>query len=226
MNLITQFIRNYRGKKFYSKLIYKDALCFDIGANLGTKSKLFLASGANVIAFEPQSICLGALSEIKTKNPKFDFYPYAIGGNNTQAELHLANNIEVATLSEDFIDYFKCEQIYWNNKESVTVKSLDYIIQQYGIPDFCKIDVEGFEYEILSNLNYKIPIIEFEFTGGFIENTLKIIDFLNKDNTFFNFILNENLKFCLNKWVNGKEMKTIIKSLNTHKLHGNIFVKS
>lgn len=226
MNPITQYIRNYREKKFYSKLIKKNVLCFDIGANLGTKSKLFLATGANVIAFEPQSTCLEALSNIQVKNSKFNYYPYAIGGKNTQAELHLSNNIEVATLSNEFIDYFSCEQVYWNTKEIVTVKSLDSIIQKHGIPSFCKIDVEGYEFEILSNLNYKIPIIEFEFTGGFIDNTLKIIELLDKDNAMFNFIFNENLKFRLKKWVKGNEMKTIIKSMNRHRLHGNIFVKS
>ena len=39
---------------FYSELIKKNDLCFDIGANYGNRSEVFLKLGAKVVAFEPQ----------------------------------------------------------------------------------------------------------------------------------------------------------------------------
>ncbi|EJL62659.1 FkbM family methyltransferase [Flavobacterium sp. CF136] len=218
------FISKFKKRRFYKKLINKNDICFDIGANIGSKSKLFLSIGAKVIAFEPQSSCLNELSKIK--NRTFNFYPFAVGAKNEEKELHLSNISEVATLSNEFIDYFCCDTVFWDKKEIVTVKSLDYLIEKYGLPKYCKIDVEGYELEILSSLTYEIPIIEFEFTGGFVEDTIKIIQKLSKTSTHFNYVLNENLKFKLKNWVSADEMITIIKSFSRDRLHGNIFVKN
>ena len=224
--MIRSILKKYQSKKFYSKLIREGDLCFDIGANLGAKSKLFLLLGARVVAFEPQTACKEALHQIRTKNPNFEFYPFAVGEKNEQKELHLANHVEVATLSADFIDYFQCDDIYWNKTETVQVKTLNSLIETYGFHDFCKIDVEGFGWQILSKLSYPIPLIEFEFTGGFIENTVKIIEYSAGEKVMFNFIRNENLKFQLKSWVSGAEMISIIQSLPKNKLHGNIYIKS
>lgn len=224
--MIRSYLKNYTSKRFYSKLIRKGDLCFDIGANLGAKSKLFLSLGAKVVAFEPQTACKEALLQIKAKYPQFEFYPVAVGEKNEQKELHLANHVEVATLSAAFIDYFQCEEIFWNETESVQVKTLNSLIETYGHPKFCKIDVEGFEWQILSKLSYHIPTIEFEFTGGFIENTIKIIEFAAGEKVLFNFILNENLKFQLKSWVPAAEIIRIVQSLPNERLHGNIYIKS
>ena len=221
---INFFFKNLRSKRLYSSLIKKDDLCFDIGANKGLKSKLFLSLGARVIAFEPQSSCSKFLNDINNKN--FNYLPYAVGPRDEIKNLNIANHIEVATFSNEFIDYFKNDSLEWSEIEEVKVKKLDTLIKKYGIPYFCKIDVEGYELDILSNLTYEIPIIEFEFTGGFITNTIKIIELLNKQNTYFNFILNENPKFELKEWVKAKKMITIINDLPINRLHGNIFVKN
>lgn len=215
---------NYFHKKFYSHIITKGDLCFDIGANKGLKSKLFLSLGAKVIAFEPQSYCSKYLIDIKNKN--FNYLPIAVGPKDEIKNLNIANHIEVATFSNEFINYFKNDSLEWSEIEEVEVKKLDTLIKKYGIPDFCKIDVEGYELDILSNLTYKIPIIEFEFTGGFISNTIKIIGLLNKQNTVYNFNLNEKPKFELKNWVSAKNMITIINEQSINRLHGNIFVKN
>jgi len=223
-NYIRRFLNNLRINKFYSKLINKNDLCYDIGANKGLKSKSFLSLGASVIAFEPQSSCIKYLNNIKNEN--FKYLPIAVGSKNEIKNLNIANHIEVATFSNEFIDYFKNGTLKWNETEEVEVKKLDTLIEEYGVPDFCKIDVEGYELDILSHLSHKIPIIEFEFTGGFISNTIKIIELLDKQNTYYNFNLNENPKFELKEWVKAKSIITIINELPINRLHGNIFVKN
>jgi FkbM family methyltransferase len=220
------FIKKYKSKKFYSQLIKKNDLCFDIGANIGSKSKLFLSLKAKVIAFEPQSSCISSLSKIKQSNSNFDFHSIAVGDKNESKALHLANHSELATLSNEFIAFYSNKEIYWNKNETVKAMTLNSIVEMYGTPNFCKIDTEGYEFNILSSLSYKIPIIEFEFTEGFFENTLKILDLIDSENTTFNYILNENLQFKLKKWVSSEELKSIFLTLPKNRLHGNIFVKT
>jgi FkbM family methyltransferase len=221
-----KFISNLKRRYFYSKLISKNDLCFDIGANIGTKSKLFLSLGANVIAFESQHLCVNSLEKIKKSYKKFEYNQIAVGAENKYEELHLANHIEVATLSNQFFNFYTSEKIQWKGKEIVAVKTLNSIIEEFGIPYYCKIDTEGFEFNILSSLSYEIPIIEFEFTEGFFEETLRIIE-LFKSNTFqFNLILNENPKFYLKKWVSAEELLKIFSNIPKKELHGNIFIKT
>lgn len=220
---ITTLYHQFKSKRFYARLIKKNDLCFDIGANIGSKSKLFLSNGAKVIAFEPQSACIEILSKIK--NPNFSFYSFAVGSANEVRELHLSNHSEVATLSDKFIEAYHSDHVYWNTQEKVTVKTLDHLISEFGLPDYCKIDVEGYELEILSQLSHKIPMIEFEFTEKFISDTLEIIDHLSVYDYRYNYILNEQPLFQLNDWVDAAEIKRRISALPKKKLHGNLFCK-
>jgi FkbM family methyltransferase len=224
--MFKRLLRKYSNRKFYSKLIKKNDLCFDIGANIGTKSELFLSIGANVIAFEPQSSCLQYLENLKTKYSNFRFFQFGVGSKNEEKELQIATHIEVASFSKKFISFYTNQDIKWNEKEIVHVKTLNSLIEEFEIPKYCKIDTEGYELKILSSLSYKIPNIEFEFTESHFDETLKIIDLLDTNNTSFNYILNENLKFKLKKWVSGNELIEELKTLSKNKLHGNIFVKT
>ena len=46
----------------------------------------------------------------------------------------------------------------------VPITTLDSLIARHGVPTFIKIDVEGFEFEVLVGLSRPINAISFEFT--------------------------------------------------------------
>jgi predicted RNA methylase len=46
-----------RRSEFYSQFVSSGDLVFDVGANVGNRSKIFSRLGARVIAFEPQPAC-------------------------------------------------------------------------------------------------------------------------------------------------------------------------
>ncbi|WP_299098577.1 FkbM family methyltransferase [uncultured Winogradskyella sp.] len=226
MNFINQHLRRKKSINFYRALIKEKSLCFDIGANIGYKSSILLNLQHHVIGFEPQKNCYYSLLKIQKKHPNFKIKKIAIGAENTELDLFIGSHIEIATLSHKFKSYFTTDNIYWNQKERVKVVTLNSQIEMYGIPDFCKIDAEGYEYEILKNLSYKISIIEFEFTGGFIEETLQCISkFDDLGDYTFNYMLNEKPKLELKNWISAKEMSTEIKAMDIGNLHGNIFAK-
>ena len=54
--------------KFYSQFIKKGDLVFDVGANLGNRTKIFLKLGARVVAIEPQPFCMSRLKSFYQKN--------------------------------------------------------------------------------------------------------------------------------------------------------------
>ena len=50
-----------------------------------------------------------------------------------------------------------------DSKVQISVTTLDALIDEFGAPAFCKIDVEGMEAEILQGLSSALPLIAFEY---------------------------------------------------------------
>jgi FkbM family methyltransferase len=45
----------------------------------------------------------------------------------------------------------------WNDELEVPMRTLDELIREYGVPDFCKIDVEGYEFGVIQGLSRPNP---------------------------------------------------------------------
>jgi hypothetical protein len=52
----------------------------------------------------------------------------------------------------------------WDAAIRVPVTTLDAMIARHGEPRFCKIDVEGFEDQVLRGLSRPLAVLSFEFT--------------------------------------------------------------
>src|SRR6266478_2164087 len=65
--------------RFYAQFIRPGCLVFDVGANLGNRSKIFLQLGAHVVAFEPQASCAVLLNQKFVKNQRFRLVRKALG---------------------------------------------------------------------------------------------------------------------------------------------------
>ena len=82
----------------------------------------------------------------------------AVGAIEGEAELYLKSATAVASLVLD-----------WHQKTddlgtiTAPVTRLDKAIEQYGVPAFCKIDVEGFEAEVLKGLSHPISTLILEY---------------------------------------------------------------
>jgi FkbM family methyltransferase len=126
-----------------------------VGANIGTRTDVLLALGASVIAFEPQPQCIRELRA--RKNPRLTVVPNAVGSAPGRATLNLHQTTTHASLLPN-----------WDGRQAIgavdiDVTTLDEAIQKYGTPSFCKIDVEGFEPQVLSGLTRAIRSVSFEY---------------------------------------------------------------
>ncbi|HET9747040.1 MAG TPA: FkbM family methyltransferase [Chitinophagaceae bacterium] len=217
-------------KAFYQKWITPGSLVFDIGANVGNRIDIFLELGANVVAVEPQKECIQTLREkfgtrISIEN---------IGLSNKEGELdfHLANESTISSFSGEFIsktsaDRFKRNK--WEKTIKVNVSTFDKLIEKYGVPRFSKIDVEGFELEVLQGLNQKVSALSFEYCvpemSGKLYECLERIKLLDPSASY-NYSVGESFSLSAANWLSFADFSALVKERAFHKTgFGDIYVQ-
>jgi FkbM family methyltransferase len=216
--------------EFYSQLIPKGSLVFDVGANIGSRVDLFLKLKAKVIAFEPQSYCSRYL-EIRFGN-KIELEKLALGEAPGQGEIQISNSSTISSMSINWIEKVKKNRFktfVWSKKETITIDTLDNMISKYGIPAFCKIDVEGYEYEVLKGLNQKVKYLSFEYTiPETLENTVACIKKLSSlGNMVCNYSNGESFEYGYKEWVSPEVLIFSVESefQKNNNTEGDIYCK-
>ncbi len=224
------FIKSYfRKKKSHDvlKLLNSDDLFFDIGAHLGEKSKKILNKDLKIVMLEPLPQCVKQLRENFKNNKNVEILEKAVG--RTVGNMTLEVNSKMPTIST-MAKHWKNGRFSnqkWDQKISVEVTTLDHLIKIYGLPNYIKIDVEGFELDVLLGLTRKAGIISFEFTSEFLDQSTKCLNHL-KDIGYdeFNFSIAESRKFSL-EWSNTDNLIIKLKNeiKNNKLLWGDIYCK-
>lgn len=218
--------------EFYAKFVSPGALCFDVGANIGNRVKIFIKLQANVVAVEPQPKCAKTLRSVFGSQRNLTIVEGALGDTEGAAEMMISNIDVLSSLSPEWIGSVRKSgrfsgEISWDKKQVVPMTTLDRLIAQYGIPAFIKIDVEGFEYQVIRGLSQPVKMLSLEFTPEFIESTFKCFDHLQRlGDMCLNYSVRETMSLALDKWVTYQEMAKILSSFkDDHKLFGDVYVQ-
>lgn len=209
------------------KFLKKNDLFFDVGAHMGEKSKELIRNKINVVMIEPQPECLKFLRKLYSNNPLVTIIPMGLGRKEQKLEMSINSSQPV---NSTFADHWKTGRFLdsnWDKKITVDITTLDELIKKYGHPQLIKIDVEGFEYDVLLGLTKKTGIISFEFASEFIENAYKSIDYLiSLGYTEFNYSIGERRKF-FTAWSSASIIKDKIKEnmKNENLLWGDFYCK-
>jgi len=152
---------------------------FDIGSNIGNWSLANINYCDKIISIEASPITFNKLVN-HCKHDKIVLLNYAVCNNNGnditfyQAECDL-----VSTMNKDWLTS-NTSRFYNHPYTEITCKiiTIDKLIQQYGLPDLIKIDVEGGEYECISSLTQKVNLLCFEWASETNILTFNCIDYL------------------------------------------------
>lgn len=154
-------------RRLYRPFVRRGDLVFDVGAHVGDRVAAFRALGARVVAVEPQARLARTLRLLHGRDRGVTVVAAALGPEAGAATLRVnAANPTVSTLSEAFVaaaaDAPGWEAQRWDAEEAVTVETLDRLIARHGQPAFVKIDVEGFEADVLAGLSAPPRALSFE----------------------------------------------------------------
>jgi FkbM family methyltransferase len=135
----------------------------DVGANVGQSLFDYLATGANsaYFGFEPNIRCATYLSALIRRNAldRATLVPVALGDAASLLELHTPSESE--TDSAAFIHAFV--RPHWRTRrEYIPCLRFDDIAGLLGIGQIalCKIDVEGFELEVLRGMSTTLAALK------------------------------------------------------------------
>lgn len=167
----------------FLKYLAKASACIDIGANIGLYTCLAAAKGKKVVAVEPLNLNLEILYRNLIGNSFFDVEVFPLGLSRSPGLRRLYGNNTGASFVPGWAG--ASDKRY----EVVSVNTLDLIVNSRfeGQPLLIKMDVEGFEYDVLGGAGHTLAmspkpvwLVEINFGGNFPggrnENFYKIFE--------------------------------------------------
>lgn len=193
---------------FYRQFISPGDIAFDIGAHVGNRALAMARAGAHVVALEPQAPFHAFL--VRTMPGAVTVLPLAAGpaegeGSMAVSRLHptvssLAPGFGAAMAGRDA----SFRNVAWDGDQTVRVTTLDALCEAHGNPAFVKIDVEGYEAEVLAGLSRPVPALAFEHLPAAADVTRACVRRLTWLGAYrFNLVSGERSAFLLPDWVDG-----------------------
>lgn len=178
-------------------------LIFDVGAHHGGKTEHYLRLGASrVVSVEPQASCLDILRMKFGGQRKVIIESRCLSDKVGTILFYVSPSTTISTADLDWQEG-RFKGWVWERPIEMPATTLDVLIEQYGMPDFCKIDVEGYELNVLKGMSSPIPLISFEFTAEYLEKKTKpcLIYLSSLGYKKFNVAFDNTEKFAYNNWM-------------------------
>jgi FkbM family methyltransferase len=218
-------------RSHYAGLIEPGDLAFDIGAHVGNQTRCLAGLGARVIAIEPQPAFAAWLRWLFRGDPRVVVVESAVAAKAGVARLYPSPRTPtVATLSTDWMASVHAARSFagvrWQAPIEVPVTTLDALIERHGLPRLCKIDVEGFEAEILRGLSRPIPLVLFEYVPAAIDVALDSIDLLTALGPYhFNVTIGERRRFLWRSWQERAAIEDWLRDRRPDERSGDVYAR-
>ena len=211
-NLTIKLKKIFKKKHDIYKLINHEDLIFDVGAHLGEKSKFFIEKKIKTILIEPLPNCAKYLRKKYSKNKNVKIIQKGLGEKSSEKILMVNKSMPTISTIAKHWKKGRFSKLTWDHQIKIKITTLDNLIKKFGSPKYIKIDVEGYELNVLKGLSKKSGIISFEATTEFITNAEKCIKYLKEIGyTKFTFSIGEQRKFFCD-WLNSNQTMNLIKT--------------
>ncbi|WP_273524075.1 FkbM family methyltransferase [Rhodosalinus sediminis] len=216
-------------RRFYASILSPGDVAIDVGAHVGTRTRAMRRAGAQVVAVEPQALFAWYLR--RTLPRDVTVVEAAVGGATTEARIAISSrHPTVSSLQTGFVDGAAAapgfEHVRWDRTETVRMVTLDSLAARHGTPAYVKIDVEGYEIEVLSGLSQPVRMVSVEYLPGFADLTERVVARLEALGLCrFNVVVGEDARFLWPDWRDGAGLRDWLASLPADAASGDIFAR-
>jgi FkbM family methyltransferase len=215
---------------FYRRLLTElrpGDLIFDIGANEGFKTDLFLRLGARVIAVDPddtnQAILREKFVKLRLIRRPLVMVGKAVSDKTTPETMWIDGpGSAVNTLSQKWATTLKGNKarhtcghcgLDFARQKTVETTTLEQLMSTYGVPIFIKIDVEGYELNVIRSLQRPVPYLSFEVNlPEFRPEGLECVEILSRLASAgkFNYAVDCEQGLALERWQSANEFMDLL----------------
>jgi FkbM family methyltransferase len=222
------FYRGYFGTKL--------GLVFDIGANGGSKSVVFASLADRVIAVEPSPAAASMLYRRFRHNDRVHIVQKGVGSSVSIAPFYVFEESDCYnTFSAKWVSELAVASSSHERPTKVVtrvvdiqVTTLDQLINEYGLPDYVKIDVEGSELQVAQGLSEDIRFLSFECNlPEFVNESIVLSRYLHDQNSTRKFNVVDSdppAKFLFRFWITVDEIVAFLRA--TDRTYVEVYVSS
>ncbi len=224
-------VKNWRMRRFYGQFIQPGDLCFDIGAHVGNRLRAWRQLGARCVAVEPQAACMRLLRRWYGQDAGVTLVEMAVGAAAGTQTMYVSRRTPtVTTLSPEWIaavrqnDSFA--RVAWDAPAAVPVTTLDDLIAAYGQPAFCKIDVEGYELEVLRGLSQPLPALSIEYIPAAMDVMQGCLERLEQLGRYeYNWSAAETHRWRSPAWLTAAQMRAALAAIPASGRSGDVYAR-
>ncbi|HEU0214982.1 MAG TPA: FkbM family methyltransferase [Jiangellaceae bacterium] len=221
--------------RFYRQFLAPGDVGFDIGAHVGSRVRAWRRLGARVIAVEPQPDFVRVLRLFFGRDPGVTVVPGAVGAQAGRARLALSTATPtVSSMSPDWIDSVATDRSFsrvrWDRSVEVEVATLDDLIAIHGEPAFCKVDVEGFEVDVLKGLSRPLRALSFEYLPPAHDAALASLDLVAAlgaaaGGYVYNYSPIETMRFASERWLDAADLVKLLERFRPLGRSGDVYAR-
>jgi FkbM family methyltransferase len=221
--------RRHWMEAFYRQFLHPGDLAFDIGAHVGNRVRVFRRIGAHVVAVEPQPDFVAVLRLLYGRDPAVTIETSGVAAEMGQGDLHLSSRTPtVSTFADSWMDDVRSDRrfqrIRWDTVLSVPLVTLDELIARHGEPQFCKIDVEGFEHEVLCGLSRPLAALSFEYIPVAVTRAIACVEGTSALGDYrYRHSRVETHRWATSSWLEPAAMIKILRELPPNDRSGDVY---
>jgi FkbM family methyltransferase len=224
-------LRQRRLRRLYGQFVGAGDLVFDVGAHAGNRVRAFAALGCRVVAIEPQPDFAWLLRSLCGRSPRVVVVEAAVADVSGRRPLSVSERTPtVTTLATDWRDARAgdpdFDHVRWNRQLEVQTTTLDCLIEQFGVPAFVKIDVEGSEPAVLAGLGRPVPALSFEYLPRALQEVHVCLTRLIALGPYrFNWSVGESNRLASDRWLDASELLAALRLRAARRRPGDVYAR-